>query len=250
MEEEKKEIRISLSKLLLIIGVLLIIIACMAIEIWHLNNEKCKNVTIADVDEISSTNEISNEEPKENTDKEWKIEGDYIEYFEVAGDPDSYTFKGNEVTCHSFAYTYYGNFEIKDDTIYITYNKAYDLTEQKENNSILAENGTTAEITIIDEDTLLYVRTKLIKTANADNPIDIGEKNKDVYIEFSEENYIYYQPSRVIDISDNKDGTYTIISRVYEDAILPVLSNKEVKELENGKSINILGHSFTMDVIT
>ena len=247
MEKEKKEIRISLSKLLLIIGVLLIVIICMAIEIWHLNKEKCKDITTANIDEISNTNEISNEESKENNAKEWKIEGHYSEYIETDGDPDSYNFQGNEVAWYSIAYTYYGNFEIKDDTIYITYNRSYDTVEQKEDNSALAEINTEEKMTIIDENTLLYGRKKLIKNSDSNNPISTEEKEKDIYIELNEENYMQYQPSRVIDISDNKDGTYTITSRVYEETVLPILSNREVKELENGNSVNIFGYSFKID---
>ena len=67
------------------------------------------------------------------------------------------------------------------------------------------------------------------------------------YIELNETNYSKYTPSRITNIANNNDGTYTIMSRVYEEASLPNLTKNEVNKLEYGGLINILGWEFQKD---
>lgn len=74
-----------------------------------------------------------------------------------------------------------------------------------------------------------------------------NETNQIEYIELNEKNYNNYPESRVIQITNNNNGTYTIISRVFEEIELPTLSQKEVESLENGKEIQILNHDFKRD---
>lgn len=73
------------------------------------------------------------------------------------------------------------------------------------------------------------------KTSKSDS------EDKDInYIEFNEKNYKKYSPSSIDSITNNNDGTYTIISRVYEEVELPDLSKEEVDILNSGKSIDFL----------
>ena len=66
------------------------------------------------------------------------------------------------------------------------------------------------------------------------------------YIELNEENYEKYN-SKIVKISKNNNGTYTIIARVYEKVILPTLSKNEVEVLESGNTIKILDWTFKKD---
>ena len=66
------------------------------------------------------------------------------------------------------------------------------------------------------------------------------------YIELNEENYEKYN-SKIVKISNNNNGTYTIIARVYEEVILPTLSKNEVEVLESGNTIKILDWTFKKD---
>jgi len=198
MEEKNKEIRISLSKLLLVVGIILIVICSMVIEIIHLHSKIAQHsevsgnqILIEEINEISNSNnsnELNEEINTENNERVWTIKGKYCESVE-AGDPDSYTFYGNEVICDSIVYTFYGNFEIKGDTIKITYKKAYNKLEQNEDDSELKYRR-NEEMTILDDNTLMYGDSKLVRNNSFENITLSGhyaEDGTDVSWEFTKD---------------------------------------------------------------
>ena len=162
--EEKKQIKVSLGTVFIVIAIILIVVMGALFymqktdadkQIAELENNASKlQEKIDDLQgKIDNVSNIGNTDTSNNN--TIKIEGEY----HLVGNDNSegviYKFEGNTVKFITL-YTTEGTFEVIENKIKITYIKAYELGEELDT----LPNGQYDELTIVDENTLTSQRVR------------------------------------------------------------------------------------------
>ena len=135
---EKKELKINLTTLLLIISILVIII--MGMFIFKLTNENAKyedeisnlNSDTGNINSQSNDASINNfgeNKPTDNSTK-YQISGEYIKE-NARGDEPFYTFSSNNTVTFGALWKCTGTYKIENDTIKISFTSAVDPDGKK-----------------------------------------------------------------------------------------------------------------------